>query len=1055
MTRSILLLFCVLPIVLSQETNFREVTITQGKVRGYKTPNENIFVFYGIPYASVPTGADFYKSPLPAPTWSTTLEAVNRDIRCRQPSFSGNDNMREQCLVANVYVPGTQTENLPVVVDVHGGAYLLGHGNAATPINLVKSQKVMYVTFNYRLGPHGFLCLGTDKVPGNAGMKDQVALLRWVRDNIAQFGGDPNHVTISGCSAGSSSVDLLGISKLANGLFHKVIAGSGGNVNAFSVQTNPIENAQYFAKLLGFNNTEDINALEKFYLETPYETLAATSIQLMSSPDSNVYFSPCLEKDVGQEMFLDESPVKILSNGDYTKLPMLYGFCNMEGLFRMNLFDTWKTKMNENFIEFLPPDLGNNQEERETIAKDVKNFYFGTEPVSNSTVLKYIDYFTDVMFGYAMLRSAKLQLDAGNNQLYLYEYSFVDASEEYIPNTRERGATHCAQDAAVMDSPNEKELSTEYKNMKAAMRQLWLNFITTGAPVPQGSTFPNWTSMSPQRSYMSLNSVLQYKDSLMPDRAQFWDGIMAKYYKYPSPPDPKNGSSALISNSVSPLPAPTWSTTLEAVNRDIRCRQPSFSGNDNMREQCLVANVYVPGTQTENLPVVVDVHGGAYLLGHGNAATPINLVKSQKVMYVTFNYRLGPHGFLCLGTDKVPGNAGMKDQVALLRWVRDNIAQFGGDPNHVTISGCSAGSSSVDLLGISKLANGLFHKVIAGSGGNVNAFSVQTNPIENAQYFAKLLGFNNTEDINALEKFYLETPYETLAATSIQLMSSPDSNVYFSPCLEKDVGQEMFLDESPVKILSNGDYTKLPMLYGFCNMEGLFRMNLFDTWKTKMNENFIEFLPPDLGNNQEERETIAKDVKNFYFGTEPVSNSTVLKYIDYFTDVMFGYAMLRSAKLQLDAGNNQLYLYEYSFVDASEEYIPNTRERGATHCAQDAAVMDSPNEKELSTEYKNMKAAMRQLWLNFITTGAPVPQGSTFPNWTSMSPQRSYMSLNSVLQYKDSLMPDRAQFWDGIMAKYYKYPSPPDPKNGSSALISNSVVSLILMTLYSIHSCLY
>nr|AQY62744.1 carboxylesterase [Pieris rapae] len=530
-------------VVYPQSVTYRDVKINQGVVRGYKQPGENIFTFQSIPYAAAPTGRDFYKAPLPAPTWNGTFEATDKKIACYQDRIGilpKDTKFEEQCLIANIYIPDNITEKLPVLVLVHGGAFLIGYGNSLQTKNLVNTGKVIAVTFNYRLGPHGFLCLGTDAAPGNAGVKDQVALLRWVRDNIEQFGGNPNDVTIAGCSAGSSSIDLLLISKMAKGLFHKVIAGSGANTNAFSVQTEPLENAKQFAQLLGFNNTNDVKALENFYLDTPFETLLSYTSYLHERLDSVVLFSPCIEKDIGQEIFLHDSPVKILESKDYVQVPMLYGFCNMEGLFRLHSFDNWKTLMNENFIDFLPPDLGNSLTERETLAKEIKRFYFGDEQVSENNILRYIDFFTDIMFGYAMLRSAKLQVEAGNNQLYLYEYSFADESVDLIPNTNVRGATHCDQEAAVMDMPNENELSPEYQNMKKVMRDLWLNFVTTGLPVPHGSNYPAWPPMSLQRSYMSLNNTLEYKESLMPERAKFWDDLVKEHYKFPSPPNPTN-----------------------------------------------------------------------------------------------------------------------------------------------------------------------------------------------------------------------------------------------------------------------------------------------------------------------------------------------------------------------------------------------------------------------------------------------------------------------------------------------------------------------------------
>lgn len=142
------------------------------------------------------------------------------------------------------------------MVNIHGGGYAAGYGNLEKPYSIVKEGNVVAVTFNYRLGIVGFLCLGTADVPGNAGLKDMVALLRWVKENIRSFGGNPDDVTIDGCSAGSSAVDLLVLSETTKGLFNKVIAQSGSSISTWSVQQNPIEVAKAQAIRMNFSNAK-------------------------------------------------------------------------------------------------------------------------------------------------------------------------------------------------------------------------------------------------------------------------------------------------------------------------------------------------------------------------------------------------------------------------------------------------------------------------------------------------------------------------------------------------------------------------------------------------------------------------------------------------------------------------------------------------------------------------------------------------------------------------------------------------------------------------------
>lgn len=368
------------------------------------------------------------------------------------------------------------------MVYVHGGGFVIGYGDMMRALNLMDKNDMIFITFNYRLGIHGFLCLGTEDVPGNAGMKDQVALLRWVQENIANFGGNPNDVTLAGGSAGSAAVDLIMLSKSAEGLFHKVIPESGGNLAAFAVQRDPVEIARSHAKKFNFTKADDINSLEYFYKMAPMELLTADPF--FDRTDATFVFGPCVERDT-KDAFLTESPLSILKKGNYKKVPLLYGFANMEGLMRIDFFDYWKNKMNENFADFLPADLQfDSDEERDEVISKIKKFYFDDKPVGEDNILGYVDFFSDVLFTYPMLRAVKLHAEAGHDQVYLYEFSYVDENTPVVPNTEVKGANHCAQTTAVMDGnfidKSELKMSDRYKKVKKMVRELWRNFITTG-----------------------------------------------------------------------------------------------------------------------------------------------------------------------------------------------------------------------------------------------------------------------------------------------------------------------------------------------------------------------------------------------------------------------------------------------------------------------------------------------------------------------------------------------------------------------------------------------
>ena len=392
-------------------------------------------------------------------------------------------NMREDCLVANVFVPNTAMgkPKMPVLVIVHGGAYQYGYGEQEKFRELAITKQIIVVTFNYRLGVHGFLCLGTEGAPGNAGLKDQVALLRWVNTNIRSFGGDPEDVTLAACSAGSGSVDLLTLSTAAKGLFKKAIMESGVGTGAVGVQIDPIENAKKYAALIGFKG-DDLNSLEDFYTSATFQQLLLRHDAIVNNQDATLLFSPCVERDIGQERIVFNAPFSILKEGNYTKIPLMYGFTNMDGSMRLSFSEDWQIQMNERFSDFLPAELHfENTAVKEEVAQRVKHFYFsdGYVSVSEDKIREYITYFTDVLFGYPMLRSLSTRVEALGDTIYLFEYSFVDEQTAPFPGTNIKGAGHCHQFIAVMDE-DVTDRTDEYKKMKQTLREYWHSFILNG-----------------------------------------------------------------------------------------------------------------------------------------------------------------------------------------------------------------------------------------------------------------------------------------------------------------------------------------------------------------------------------------------------------------------------------------------------------------------------------------------------------------------------------------------------------------------------------------------
>ncbi len=225
-------------------------TTSTGKVRG--AMQDGILVFKGMHYAADSGGANRFRPPQPPQAWTGVRDALEYGDQCPQmPPTGGNDKpddgsirTSEDCLVLNVWTPGLRDgKRRPVMVWLHGGGYVSGSGAAPATdgTRLARQGDVVIVTLNHRLNALGYLYLGPDAGPGfadsgNAGQLDIIAALQWVRDNIAEFGGDPGQVTIFGESGGGGKVSALLAMPPAKGLFHRAIMQSGFGLQAITAQ---------------------------------------------------------------------------------------------------------------------------------------------------------------------------------------------------------------------------------------------------------------------------------------------------------------------------------------------------------------------------------------------------------------------------------------------------------------------------------------------------------------------------------------------------------------------------------------------------------------------------------------------------------------------------------------------------------------------------------------------------------------------------------------------------------------------------------------------------
>ncbi|XP_059158608.1 fatty acyl-CoA hydrolase precursor, medium chain-like [Physella acuta] len=226
-----------------------------GRVKGQEITAKNgksFYSFQGIPFAKPPVGELRFAKPVAHPKIAGTLEALAMKPSCVQETYAllPGEEISEDCLYLNIYAKEIRPARQPskVLVWIHGGGFLLGSYFMYNCESFVTNHDVIVVTISYRLGALGFLSTENEASKGNYGMWDQVLALRWVKDNIAAFGGDPNDVAIAGESAGGASVSLLSVSPAATGLFTKAFSTSGSATSLFTQYFNAQTEALKIAK---------------------------------------------------------------------------------------------------------------------------------------------------------------------------------------------------------------------------------------------------------------------------------------------------------------------------------------------------------------------------------------------------------------------------------------------------------------------------------------------------------------------------------------------------------------------------------------------------------------------------------------------------------------------------------------------------------------------------------------------------------------------------------------------------------------------------------------
>lgn len=350
------------------------------------------------------------------------------------------------------------------------------------------NQNIIVVTVNYRLGALGFLCLGVKEAPGNVGLKDQHAALKWINRNIEHFGGDPKKVTIYGMSAGAASVEYHVLSHMSKGLFKQAIVESGSSTPVWAIDATPIKTALNLVMGLDLPTGQKLvqksgYKLLEYFLKIPANLISKVNMEYYNNlTDGTFGFVPCVERHVpGREPFITRSPYHTLTRELYNKVPMMFIYSSVEGLFlRSSEFyeSNYTKRMNENFFAFLPADLYFDTEEiKLQVADNILNFYFGSNATIGDNVMQYLNYFGDYLVMHSLLNS--VEVHSKNNSVYLMEFAYkgnLGSYDKFYENIDQTGhgdaVKHVILNKPVMNAADELTVKR--------MAKLLANFVRFG-----------------------------------------------------------------------------------------------------------------------------------------------------------------------------------------------------------------------------------------------------------------------------------------------------------------------------------------------------------------------------------------------------------------------------------------------------------------------------------------------------------------------------------------------------------------------------------------------
>jgi para-nitrobenzyl esterase len=500
-----------------------EVQTTEGPVRGIR--RDGVWTFRGIHYAAPPVGPWRFSAPEPPSVHTDILDALEYGaiseqdldplplaIPPTQENFFAPDALTsEDCLSLNVWSPDTGGK-APVLIWIHGGAFMYGSGTGSWTDGSAhaRNSRIVVVSINYRLGIVGGLYLG-DIEPGaaNFGLLDQIAAIRWVRDNIAAFGGDPDRITIAGQSAGAMSVAAILASPLARGLFQRAIVESG-HVSATSSLEEGIASRDTVVRQLGLDPA-DPHLITKLRSVNMLRFLGIGRLNGLA-----VRTFPLVRDGVS----IVTDPLEEFRNGFAKEVDVLIGINSQED--RLFALTGWTGDENMPLRDDLSHVLSNPADVDRAVG--LYSSLPGTEMDRRHA------FATDHSWG-TPCRAMAVALAVGGNQVFNYEFAWKSTALEGAV-----GAAHLVELPFAfgnLNAPGTEALlgegvsrSAGAVSVSSGMASAWGAFVTNGTPNP--SPLPEWPRFTDaERTTMIIDTNPKLERNRNATMLDFWESVYA------------------------------------------------------------------------------------------------------------------------------------------------------------------------------------------------------------------------------------------------------------------------------------------------------------------------------------------------------------------------------------------------------------------------------------------------------------------------------------------------------------------------------------------------